>query len=295
MLRSGGKCARPECSRDTIGPSKDATNKGQIVGQAAHICGASPGGPRYDVGQSEDQRHSSENGMWLCEFCASLVDKNGGADFTVETLRAWKRASERAAHDRLTRSSDSVRDNCVSSLIFINIPRLHHLLAQTHQSGRLPSYFDEGIPGDGYIAPQLHELQRVIARMNFPALSWQEAAEQFDDPTGLIVSFEGRFWTKNGPQSRHDRRERDLTNLKTAPHIFAKSKGKRLTLPYDPRFLTTSTAGVEMTRGQTNVGGFASVKCREGDNIIASPFIIGLFSTPEGRALMDALAAHQRG
>ena len=294
MLRAGGKCARPECSRDTLGPSKERENKGQIVGQAAHMRAASPKGPRFDSSQSDEERHSAANGIWLCEYCAALIDKNNGVDFRVETLQLWKDASERAALERLTRQSESIRENCVSSLIFINIPRLHHLMAQTKQPGRLPNFFDEGIPGDGYIAPQLYELQKAIARMRFPALNWQEIADKFDDPTGLIVSFEGRFRTKNGPKSRSDRRERDLTDLQTAPHIYQTANGHKLILPYDPKFLTTSTAGVEMTRGQCNVGGFASIKHKDGKNIIASPFIIGLFSSPEGRAFMDALAAHQR-
>jgi hypothetical protein len=294
MQRAGGKCSRPDCGRETLGPSQQRADKGQVLGQASHICGASAGGPRFDPTQSETERHSVENGIWLCEFCAALVDKNGGTDFQVGELRIWKRAAERAALDRLLLQSDSVRDNCVSSLIFMNIPRLHHLLAQTKQPGRLPTYYDDGIPGEGYIAPELYELQRIIASMRFPALPWQEVVEKFEDPTGLIVSFEGRFWTRNGPSSRNDRRERDLTDLSSAPQIHAKYKGVKLVLPYDPKFLTTSTAGVEMNRGQVRVGGFASIKIREGDLVVESPFIIGLYSTPEARAFMDALASHQR-
>jgi hypothetical protein len=294
MQRAGGKCSNPECGRDTLGPTKEAHDKSQLLGEAAHIKSASPKGPRYDAGQSEEERQGVENGIWLCERCASLVDKNKGDDFSPGSLRVWKFASERAALDRIYRLSDSVRDNCVSSLIFINIPRLHHLIAQTKQGVSLPTYFDDGIPGDGYIAPGLHGLERAIARLRFPALEWNEASKQFDDPTGLIVSFEGQFRTKNGPSGRRDRRERDLTNLKSAPHIYQKLGELKLVLPYDPKFITTSTAGVELTSGRCRVGGFASIKKRVGDDIIASPFIIGLASTPEARSFMDALASHQR-
>ncbi|MGZ8284525.1 MAG: hypothetical protein ACXW27_11245 [Allosphingosinicella sp.] len=249
-----------------------------------------PGGARYDPDQSEEQRHSAENGLWLCERCASLVDKNNGADFSVQELKLWKRASERAALERLYRHSDQVRNNCVQTLIYINIPRLHHYLSLSPQSVSLPHYFDEGIPGDSYIAPQLYGLRQAISGMRFPALDWVEAVNLLDDPTGIIVSFEGRFRTKNGPQGRRDRQERDLTNLKTAPHIYQKAGALKLILPYDPRYVTTSTAGVEFTSGQVRVGGFASVKFRKGDEIVASPFIIGLASTPEARALWNALS-----
>ncbi len=293
MHRAAGKCSRPSCGRQTLGPSSKLTDKGQILGEAAHIRAASPGGARHDQSQSEDERHSVENGLWLCERCAALVDKNGGADFSVAELTTWKMAAERAALDQLHRLSDTIRDNCVSSLIYINIPRLHHFVALSRQ-GMLPTFFDEGIPGDGYIAPELHALETAIARLRFPALDWSEAAKMFDDPTGLIVSFEGQFRTKNGPSGRRDRRERDLFDLNKAPHIYQRSGESRLVLPYDPRFVTTATAGVELTSGRCRVGGFASIKLKRGNDIVASPLMIGLTSTPEARAFMDALAAHQR-
>jgi hypothetical protein len=291
MQRSGARCARPECGRDTLGPSKTLKEKGQILGEAAHIKAASPGGARYDSSQSEEERHSAENGLWLCERCASLVDKNDGADFSVGELKTWKIASEKAALERLYRNSDVVRDNCVSSLIFINVPRLQHYIALSSQSGFLPSDFENGIPGDGYIAPQLHNLAQAIARLHFPALDWREAVASVDDPTGMLVSFEGVFRTKNGPRGRDDRSERDLTDLKKAPQIYQKEGSLKFTLPYDPKFVTTSTAMVELTSGQARVGGFALIKRREGDDVIATPFMIGLASTPEGRAIWDAMRA----
>jgi ribosomal protein L37AE/L43A len=149
--------------------------------------------------QTEEERQSIENGLWLCERCAALIDKNGGADFPVEQLKLWKRVSERAALERLYRRSDEVRDNCIRSLIYINAPRLHHFVALTKQQVGLPTFFDEGIPGEGYIAPQLYSLQSAIAELRFPALGWDEAVGLVDDPTGLIVSFEGRF----GPRMGH--------------------------------------------------------------------------------------------
>ncbi|MFL6846724.1 MAG: hypothetical protein ACJ8ER_17805 [Allosphingosinicella sp.] len=219
-----------------------------------------------------------------------MVDKNNGADFPVEDLRVWKLASERAALERLYSHADAVRDNCVVSLIYINIPRLQHYVALSQQGVDLPTYFDDGIPGDGYIYEELQGLRRAIARTRFPAIKWREAVDLLPDPTGMLVSFEGQFRTKNGPDERSDRRPRDLTDLKTAPHIYQKERGLKLILPYDPKFVTTSTAGVEFNAGTIRVGGFAHIKFRRDDEIIASPYIIGLASTPEGRALMRALS-----
>jgi hypothetical protein len=176
-------------------------------------------------------------------------------------------------------------------LIYINIPRLHHYIALSQQSVELPTYFDAGIPGEGYIYDELQGMRRAIARMRFPAVGWWEAADLVADPTGLLVSFEGQFRTKNGPEERGDRRARDLSDLETAPHIYRKEQGLKLILPYDPKFVTTSTAGVELTSGHIRVGGFAHIKFRREDEIVASPYIIGLASTPEGRALMRALSS----
>jgi hypothetical protein len=290
MQRAGTRCSNPECGRETVGPSKALPNKGQVLGEAAHICSAMPGGARYDSSQAEEERHSAENGIWLCERCASMVDKNRGADFSVSDLKVWKIASERAALERLYRYSDVVRDNCVDSLIFINVPRLEHYIALSRQGGGLASEFNDGIPGDGYIAPQIYGLSQAIARLRFPAFDWHEAANSVEDPTGMMVSFEGNFRTKNGPRGRRDRSDRDLTNLKTAPQIYQKNGSLRLVLPYDPKFVTTTTAGVELTSGQTRVGGFALVKFRDGNDIIASPYIIGLASTPEVRAFWSAVS-----
>ena len=58
--------------------------------------GASPGGPRYKVSLTPEQRKSPENGIWLCQNCAKLVD-NDPVRYTVELLNYWKNGSEQAA------------------------------------------------------------------------------------------------------------------------------------------------------------------------------------------------------
>jgi tRNA(Arg) A34 adenosine deaminase TadA len=50
--------------------------RGLRTGHAAHICAASKGGPRYDPSQSEEERRSSANGLWLCRECGDIVDKD---------------------------------------------------------------------------------------------------------------------------------------------------------------------------------------------------------------------------
>ena len=91
-LRAAHFCSNPRCLRLTAGP-RSGVLRGLATGHAAHICAASPGGPRYDPDQSEAERRSAANGLWLCRECGDMVDKDDGG-FSVDELRAWKRDHE---------------------------------------------------------------------------------------------------------------------------------------------------------------------------------------------------------
>ena len=93
--RVGSRCSNPNCRQLTSGPRSDS-DKSVNVGVAAHITAASPGGPRYDGRLTSEERTSIENGIWLCQTCAKMVD-NDPARYTVDLLRQWKRLSEEAA------------------------------------------------------------------------------------------------------------------------------------------------------------------------------------------------------
>ncbi len=87
-------CSNPRCNRVTIGPDAAAVHRSIKTGEAAHICAASPGGPRYDMSQTEAERRGIRNAIWLCATCADLIDKNGGLSYPPDHLRKWKRDHE---------------------------------------------------------------------------------------------------------------------------------------------------------------------------------------------------------
>jgi hypothetical protein len=87
-------CSNPACGRITVGPVTSDPAKSTKTGVAAHICAASPGGPRYDMSQSSNERQSIQNAIWLCATCSTLVDKNKGVDYPADHLRKWKRDQE---------------------------------------------------------------------------------------------------------------------------------------------------------------------------------------------------------
>ncbi|MDR4508932.1 MAG: hypothetical protein MRJ65_11990, partial [Candidatus Brocadiaceae bacterium] len=93
--RVGFRCSNPECQKPTIGPSKNPRESINI-GVASHITAASPGGPRYDPNLSPSERKSPENGIWLCQNCAKLVDSDP-KKYLLETLTRWKLNSESLA------------------------------------------------------------------------------------------------------------------------------------------------------------------------------------------------------
>lgn len=90
--RVGFLCSNPACGKHTSGPHSNPA-KVTIIGEAAHICAASVGGPRYDAKMSRDDRRSIENGIWLCSSCSDLIDKDADS-YPVELLKQWKAKAE---------------------------------------------------------------------------------------------------------------------------------------------------------------------------------------------------------
>src|SRR6266850_4220314 len=85
-------CSNPLCRRLTVRPQ---TGSFDVVrqGKAAHICAASPGGPRSNKMMSDQECCSFQNGIWLCDICARFVDDNRAAH-PEAMLLAWKTEAE---------------------------------------------------------------------------------------------------------------------------------------------------------------------------------------------------------
>jgi hypothetical protein len=101
--RVGSTCSNPDCAAPTKGPHTDG-DKVISVGMACHIHAAAPGGPRYDEGQSEDDRRSIHNGIWLCRTCGTLIDTDEER-FPAPLLRAWRAETELTAFKMIGKPS----------------------------------------------------------------------------------------------------------------------------------------------------------------------------------------------
>jgi hypothetical protein len=93
------RCSNPSCRALTSGPGADP-NRALNIGVAAHITAAAPGGPRFDVRQTKEQRSSITNAIWLCQNCAKLIDSDA-TTYSREVLLRWKWQEEDAARKTL--------------------------------------------------------------------------------------------------------------------------------------------------------------------------------------------------
>jgi hypothetical protein len=117
--RVAQRCSRPECRQVTSGPQEDP-EKTINVGVAAHITAASPGGPRYDDLLTPERRQGIENGVWLCQTCAKLID-NDPLRYTCEVLHEWKREAEKTTRSELEQRI-APQDNSLK--IFVKLEKL---------------------------------------------------------------------------------------------------------------------------------------------------------------------------
>lgn len=118
--RVGVRCSNPSCRKLTTGPRTDS-ERIVCIGVGAHITAASPGGRRYDASLSPEQRASEDNGIWLCQNDAKLVD-NDDQRYTVDVLRQWKLKAEATALAELEGKLGVVEDAAELELRVGGIP-----------------------------------------------------------------------------------------------------------------------------------------------------------------------------
>lgn len=286
--RVNGICSNPGCRRGTVGPSGSKPDKVVITGEAAHIKAAQPGGPRYDENQSPEERRSIENGLWLCGACADLIDKNGGADYPVKVLVAWKEQAEKAT--RLAQASPADHgerpwDSGFGGISYMNIPRLamwgagQGLKIDVSFLADVANLHDMGFD----LTRLMYEIEQALKHLSFRAVPLEQAVELEQDFTGATVSFERQFFTKNGPHVPAKGQSVPISSdWKKAPQIHCKLGKWRVVVVYDPRWITTSTAYVEFAAGTRRFKGIGIVKeVNERDSLVfVSPLFIGFPKSP---------------
>lgn len=86
---SGNVCAFAECSQALVVGET-------VVGDICHICAANPGGARFDVTQSDEERASYENLVLMCPTHHRVIDADV-ATYTVDAIKQLKQLQSSSA------------------------------------------------------------------------------------------------------------------------------------------------------------------------------------------------------
>jgi hypothetical protein len=119
------RCSNPDCQKLTVAASSENNLSSTTIGIAAHIKAASPGGARYDVTMTPQERASIENGLWLCIACSTIIDKEPSS-YPVHLLNQWKYETEKAIRKEFEKAFNQIdqlkkiqRDSVFSQDIFV--------------------------------------------------------------------------------------------------------------------------------------------------------------------------------
>ena len=167
--RAGMKCSI--CRRTTCGPHTDS-EKSINMGVAAHITAAAPGGARYDASLTASKRKNINNGIWLCAYHASLVDKDDKA-YTVESLLRDKNLAEDRAKQEQEASGSATIGN------FPNLMVSHKCENVGSTAG------DPGLGGISFILQSFSDSPITIQSVNISAVASldyiEKVSEGFDN------------------------------------------------------------------------------------------------------------------
>ena len=87
LAKSGNCCAYPGCNNQIV----DEDNI--MIGEMAHIEAAEEGGPRYNKKQTDDERNSYDNLIYLCPIHHKIIDRKVDK-YSVEKLKEMKSEHE---------------------------------------------------------------------------------------------------------------------------------------------------------------------------------------------------------
>lgn len=113
---SGNCCAFPNCDSPLVEES------GTVTGEIAHIKAGAENGPRFDPGQSDEERHSFENLMLLCARHHTIIDSEVDL-YHVALLSEMKRTHEKKGIVEIDPKNQLVAESLIQKyqrLIIIN-------------------------------------------------------------------------------------------------------------------------------------------------------------------------------
>ena len=155
---SRNQCAYPGCKTAIV------QSAGTVTGEICHIAGQSPGGPRYDPKQTDEQRHAFENLILLCSVHHRVVDDQP-KQFTRELLDDMKAMHEREGDIELSQEAGKLAEKLIASTrplveasghaqVMMGSPggvQAHQVIIKTTTKKAL-----QALPSEGAIGHNLH-------------------------------------------------------------------------------------------------------------------------------------------
>ncbi|MEW6379076.1 MAG: ABC-three component system protein [bacterium] len=92
-LRSGNRCAIPECHKELI-INKTQGDCESIIGEMAHIKGENPNSARYDADMTDKERNCYDNLILVCGNCHKMIDDQVNT-YTIGKLCQIKKQHEK--------------------------------------------------------------------------------------------------------------------------------------------------------------------------------------------------------
>lgn len=209
--RSAHICNNPQCLSLTVGPDDAQGELALRLGEAAHIRAARVGQARYDTAMTDEHRAAIANGIWLCASCHTMIDKNAGASFSVETLHAWKDGHEQLiqslvqSHRSIVpllrpltpegRIAQALVDTLAAHgafFVHVDYEVTNHVIASLERVRKEVLEMMKAVRFDSQLRQVLHEVADECRRyMNetgrFPA-SMQAGLDRLRDRTGVLLA-----------------------------------------------------------------------------------------------------------
>jgi hypothetical protein len=209
---SGNQCAFPKCASTLVDGEK-------VVAKICHIKARSEGGPRFDSGQTPEERHGYDNLILMCGRHHDVIDDDEEA-YTVEYLHRLKTKHEqgtvRLSEDEADRGAKLLLlDQPVSSInqsggVIAHMINIHNYSpspphAEPIKSTAIAS--EEPLVRTETIAPLKLKITRRTEQVIFDHIQscWRLAQWEPESQTGLVLWVENEFPLQGNA--------RDLPNL----------------------------------------------------------------------------------
>lgn len=193
---SGNLCAFPHCQQSLVHGAK-------VTGRICHICAASPGGPRYDAGMSDDERHAFENLLLMCPIHHDVIDADPVA-YSVERLTTLKAEHEGTSSSALE-IPDQVTEQFLVNLSGANISGASVVITHNQSGGQAANVINNFGPTKRVIPPEVERRMKDVLQEHPPGrigfASTQGDVEAHEYKSQLLNVFRSAGWTTSDMQT----------------------------------------------------------------------------------------------